>query len=208
MSRILLAALAALSATPALAQTAAPPASAGLGGPLIPGVCLLSEQAVFLNAKVGMAATARLTQLGGQAKAEMDAERAPLASEEETLRSDAAALKPADVQQRAQALQARETAYQQKVALRNRELEATRQKVIERIMSEAQSVIAQAYKAHNCGLILDRNSVLGGNMGGDLTPDVVRGLDAKITTITFDRESLAQAAAPPPIQTIAPPARR
>ena len=60
--------------------------------------------------------------------------------------------------------------------------------VLERIAHEAQPVIATSYAAHHCGLLLDRTSVLGGNMGGDLTPDVVRGLDARITTITFELE--------------------
>jgi Skp family chaperone for outer membrane proteins len=205
MSKALLAALAALIATPALAQTApAPPASTGLGGPLVAGVCLLSEQAVIANAKIGVAATARLKQLTEQARAEVDADRAPLEAEAKALQADA---NKADATARAQVLQTRDAAYQQKVALRTREIEATRDKAVNRIMAEAQSVIAQAYQTHSCGLILDRNSVLGGNMGGDLTPDVVRGLDAKITTITFDRESLAQAA-PPPAAPAAPKAKK
>jgi hypothetical protein len=57
-------------------------------------------------------------------------------------------------------------------------------------------LIAQAYGAHGCGLLIDRNSVLGGNKSGDLTGAVVQGLDARITTITFERESLAAAGAP------------
>ena len=43
---------------------------------------------------------------------------------------------------------------------------------------------------HRCGLLLDRDSVLGGNMANDLTPEVVQGLDRKTTSITFDLEPL------------------
>jgi len=43
--------------------------------------------------------------------------------------------------------------------------------------------------------IIDRNSVLGGNMSNDLTPMLARGLDAKVTTITFDLEVLPPLAA-------------
>jgi hypothetical protein len=58
-------------------------------------------------------------------------------------------------------------------------------------------VIAAAYKARGCGLLFDRNSILGGNMAGDITAAVIQGLDAKITTITFEREVLpAQASTP------------
>lgn len=66
---------------------------------------------------------------------------------------------------------------------------------LERIANEAQPVIAQAYHQKRCGLLIDRNSVLGGNVSNDLTPMVVRGLDAKITTITFDLEALPPLAA-------------
>ncbi len=66
-----------LSTTPAMAaQTvggagaAPPPAPAAqpLGGPVVPGVCLLSREAVFANAAVGKAASARLAELASIAQ--------------------------------------------------------------------------------------------------------------------------------------------
>ena len=191
MSRIILAGLLVLAAAPAaLAQQAAPaPAGQPLGGALIPGVCLLSQQAVFANARAGVAASARLKELSDQAQAELNAERAPIEADAKALDAQTK-IKPADKTAKTQALSVRLQALQQKANLRSRELEATRQKALGRIAAAEQPVIAQAYKAHNCGLLFDRGSVLGGNMGGDLTPDVVKGLDARMSTITFDRENL------------------
>lgn len=207
MSRTLLAALAALAATPALAQTSAAPAPQAIsGGPLIPGVCLLSKEAVISNAKVGQAASVRLKQLSDEAQAEVSAERAPIEAEAQVLQSQAATLKPEELQPRRAALQGRANALQQKAELRSREIEATRDKVLTQIAQQAQPLIQAAYTAHNCGLLVDRNSVYGGNMGGDLTADVVKALDGKITTISFNRETLGQAApvaaAPRPIATV------
>lgn len=187
-----LAALALVGASPALAQTA--PTSEALGGPVVPGVCLLSQQAVLTNAKAGLAATARLRELSDQAKAEIEAERAPIAADVKALDAQRASLKPADLQQRQQALSTRARALQEKADLRSREIEATRVKALGKIATEAQPVIASVYKAHNCGLLADRNAMLGGNMANDLTGQVVQGLDAKMSTITFDRETLAAAA--------------
>jgi len=184
MSRHLLAGLLILAATPALAQT-----GSTFIGPPVAGVCLLSQQAVFANAKVGVAFAARLKQLADQAQAELDAERIPLEADAKALAADTK-LKPAEKASRTQALTTRAQALQQKAALRQRELEATRQKVLTRLSAEENPVLAQVFKAHNCGLLFDRNTVLGGNMSGDLTAEVVRGLDARITTITFDRETL------------------
>jgi hypothetical protein len=68
---------------------------------------------------------------------------------------------------------------------------------MERIGAAAQPVVASVYQQKGCGLLLDRGVVLGGNMANDLTPAVVQGLDAKMSTISFDLERLpAQAAAP------------
>lgn len=181
----------------ALAQPAAAPAPAQpLGGPQVPGVCLLSQQAVLANAKVGQAATARLKELTQQAQAEVDGQRKPLTADAQTLQGQRATLKPADFEQKQQALTQRLQALEQTAQQRSREIELTRERAVARIATEAQPVIAEVYKAHNCGLLVDRSAILGGNMGGDLTADVVKGLDARITTITFNREALA-ASAPP-----------
>jgi Skp family chaperone for outer membrane proteins len=177
-------------AQPPVAATAAGPT---LGGPVIVGVCLLSRPAVFATAKVGVAATQRLKQLADQAQAEVDTERKPIEADAKTFQAEQAKLSPEFRQNRAQALEQRLRAVQQKTALRGREIEATREKAMARIISAMQPVVQQAYQAKSCGLLVDRGSVLGGNMANDLTPAVIQGLDARMATISFDREALATA---------------
>ena len=190
--------LIALSATSALAQSAAP-AGQALGGPVIPGVCLLSREAIFANAKVGKAATARLQQLAQQAKAEIDAQRKPIDADVQTFRTQAASLKPEERQSREQALGQRMQAVQAHGTQLGREIEATRVKVMGRIAEAADPAVASAYASKGCGLLLNRDAVLGGNTTNDLTAAVVQGLDAKLTTISFNRETLpAQGAATTP----------
>ncbi|AHE53248.1 OmpH family outer membrane protein [Sphingomonas sanxanigenens] len=175
-----------LAATGAAAQTPAP-AGQPLGGPVIPGVCLLSREAIFANAAVGKAASTRLQELTRAAQAEIDAERKPLETEAKALEPlpDNAQNKP-----KREALATRWQALQAKAAHNSREIEATRAKVLERIANDAQPVIAQVYGQKKCGLLFDRNTALGGNFTNDLTADVVRTLDAKVTTISFERERL------------------
>ena len=165
-------------------------------GPAVPGVCLLSREAIFANAKVGKAASVRLKQLADQVQSQVEAERKPITSDVQAYRAQAASL-PADQRQsREQALAQRMQKVQEDQAVHERELEATRVKAMGQIAQYAQPVIGDAYRAKNCGLLLDRNAVLGGNMANDLTPAVVQGLDAKVSTITFDLEKLPAAAAP------------
>ncbi|WP_449429550.1 hypothetical protein [Rhodanobacter umsongensis] len=59
-----------------------------------------------------------------------------------------------------------------------------------RFGQEAEPVVAGAHENHHCGLLLNRDQVLAGNLANDLTGDVVHGPDRKITTITLDLEPL------------------
>lgn len=152
----------------------------------MPGLCLLSQTAVLANAKAGLAATARLKQLAEQVQTELNATRAPLEADAKALEGQRASLKPADFAAKQQALAARLRSFQEATQMRQRQIELTREKALAQISTAAQPVIASVYKAHACGLLIDRNAVLGGNMSNDLTAQVVQGLDAKMTSISFD----------------------
>lgn len=167
----------------------AAPAAQPLGGPVVAGVCLLSREAIFANALVGKAASARLQELTRAAQAEIDGQRPALETEARALEGQPD--NDANRQRRA-ALATRWQALQTQAAHSSSEIEATRAKALERIATEAQPVIAQVYGQKNCGLLFDRGAALGGNFANDLTGDVVRALDARIQTISFDRERLPQ----------------
>jgi Skp family chaperone for outer membrane proteins len=162
----------------------------GLGGPTIPGACLLSREAVLTNAKVGQAATTRLQQIAEEAQGQVNTERKPLDAEITALQAEASKLSAADRAKREQELNKKLAPLQAQAERLSQEIELTRRTALERISVEAQPVIAAVYKQKGCGLLIDRNMVLGGNFANDLTPDVVKGLDAKLTTISFNRESL------------------
>jgi Skp family chaperone for outer membrane proteins len=185
--------VAAALALPALsaAQTAPPASGQNLGGPLIPGVCMLSREAVFTSAKIGQAATARLKLLADQAQAEVDGDRAPLELEAKTIEGQKASLSATALKARQDALAPKVAALQQKATLRSREIDATRAKAVAKIAQEAQPMIEEVYRSHKCGVLLSRDAVLGGNVSADLTAAVVQALDSKVATITFDREVLA-----------------
>jgi Skp family chaperone for outer membrane proteins len=185
----------AATATAQTGEGAQQPADA-LGGPAIPGVCLFSREAIFANAAVGRAASARLQELARVAQAEIDGQRKPIETAAAALEERPNA---EDARRDREILAARWQALQQQAAHSSREIEATRGKVLERIAAEAQPVIAQVYAQKNCGLLLDRNSVLGGNFANDLTAEVVRQLDTRLLTITFERERLPVQQADPAV---------
>jgi Skp family chaperone for outer membrane proteins len=189
------------ASAPAAAQTiggsrgqAAPaaPEAQPLGGPLVPGVCLLSREAVFANAAAGRAASARLQEITQQAQAEIDAVRQPLEAEAQAFEAQAASLSEAQRAERQQALMQRLQALQAQAAHNGQEVEATRAAAMTQIANAAQPAIAEVYASKSCGLLFDRTSALGGNFGNDLTAGVVAALDARLPSITVERVRLPQ----------------
>jgi Skp family chaperone for outer membrane proteins len=175
-----------LAAPLATAQT--PAAAPVLSGPAVPGVCLLGQEVVLATSKAGQAATARLRVLAQSAQAPLQTEGQAIQADARALEADKAKLTAAQVSARQQALSQRAQAYQARAQDLSRRIEATRVKAVQRISEAVQPVIAQVYQARGCGLLFSRAAVLGGNMSGDLTAAVIQGLDARMTTITFELE--------------------
>ena len=175
---------AAAAPAPPVAAVTAPPAK----GPLVPGVCLLSEEAVIARSKVGQAATARLRELAGQVQANLNAEKARLEARGKALGEKRATLTPLQIQAQSQALNQRAQALQTEAGERSAQIDATKTRAFGRIIETAQPYITQAYTVHGCGLLFARETVLTGNLGNDLTDEVLAALDAKATPVTFDLE--------------------
>ena len=164
------------------------PVAPALTGPLVPGICLLSQQGIISRAKIGVAASARLEQLTHASQTEFNGEKASLEARAKALSAKRATLPPAQLQAQGQALNQRYQALQTQAAVRSGQLDATRAKATARVIDAAQPFVAQAFAAHGCGLLLAREAVLGGNLGNDLTGEVVTAMDAKATPITVELE--------------------
>lgn len=190
LHRSLLAASLIAAAGLSVAPVTSARAADALGGNAVPGVCMLSREAVFAQAKVGQAATQRLRQLAQQARSQLDTQRKPLDADIQSFQQKAQSLSEDQRKQQGSALQQRMQAFQSQAGELNQRIQLTRAKAMQRIGQDAEPIVASTYKNHHCGLLLDRDSVLGGNMANDLTAEVIKGLDAKITTISFNLEPL------------------
>ncbi len=191
-------AAAALSfASVAAAQTAAPkPAAAAAPmpnpGPVIPGVCIFSKEGAIGTSTVGKYLQGRLQQIGTQVNAELNAERTAIENDAKALDAQKATLSQDQLEQRNAALQVRANAFQRKAQLRDREMQATEQKAVQRVLQEVGPILQGVYGQRGCGLLIDGNSVMGANPQMDVTPAVVTQLNAKLTQFPFDREHLDQ----------------
>lgn len=189
----LIGSLACAGAASAQAAAAAPPP---LGGPVINGVCILDKSRMVSQSAVGKAVTARLNQLAQQVNAELT----PTGNALQTERQQLASQKVAESDPRVAAWSQKAANLQRTAQIRDREIQLTEQKALDRIGVEADPVVRTVYAQKNCGLMLSRAAVIGGNQQMDITDAVIAGLNAKITTFNFNREVLPtqQAAAPAP----------
>ncbi|RAK68949.1 OmpH family outer membrane protein [Phenylobacterium kunshanense] len=202
------AAVALTGATPAFAQApAAAPAAAApqvAHGAPITGLCVVSIENAIGASTVGKYVNTRLQQLVGQVNAELSAERTAIDNDAKALEGQRATLDQNALEQRAAALQVRANALQRKAQLRDREIQATEQKAFNRVGTEMEPLIRQAYQAKGCSVLLNRNSIILGNPASDITQQVVTALNAKITQFTFDRERLDQPQPAAPAAAAAP----
>ena len=180
------------SATAAVAQTA-PTAPAVSHGAPITGMCVFSSQRAVGTSAVGKAVDARLKTIIAQVNAELTGERTALDNEAKALDAKKATLDQGALEQQAAALQVKANAWQRKGQLRQKEVEATEQKALSRVYQELDPAIKQVYQQRTCGVLVDRESVLLANPAMDITDAVVVALNARIKTLTFDRERLDQA---------------
>jgi outer membrane protein len=187
--------LAALAtASGAFAQAAPPAAPPVTHGAPIAGVCIFSSQRAVATSQVGKAVDARLKTIIAQVNAELTGERTSLDNDAKALDAKKGTLDQSALEQQAAALQVRANAWQRKGQLRQREVEATEQKQLARVYQELDPAIRTAYQAKTCSILIERESVLLGNPAMDITDAVVVAVDARIKTLTFDRERLDQAA--------------
>ncbi|HEY3887721.1 MAG TPA: OmpH family outer membrane protein [Caulobacteraceae bacterium] len=177
---------------------AAAPAAAPPTGPAIPGMCVLSQEAVVYTSTVGKYVATRLQQLNSAAQAELTSNATSLQADEKAFEAARAGLSQEQLQQRGAALQGRERDLERTAQIRREELSQTAQKAQARILQEASPIFQQAVRAHNCSIVLSGTGVLVAETSMDVTPTVIAGLNAKITQFEFDREHLDQAAAAAP----------
>ena len=190
-------ATAAAAAATRAAAPAAPAATAISHGPAIAGVCIVDIDQILAESAIGKAANTRLQKLQTDVQAEVTAEQTTLVNDAKTFQAQRATLAQDAADKKDADLQVRNNALQRKVQQRQAELQATQQKAADRILSEIDPVEAQVYQQRNCSVLLSRQSVIAANPAMDITPVVITALNARISTLTFERERLDQPVAAP-----------
>lgn len=157
-----------------------------LGNNSVSGVCMLSRGAVLSQSKVGQAANSRLRELAQNARQDMQKQQGPLQKDIKRFRQNADSMSDSARKNKQQELQQRMRQSQQKARQLRQRVRLTRNEATQKIGRTLDPLIGNIYKQHDCGILLDRDNVLGGNPKNDLTNQAINALDNKMTTISFD----------------------
>jgi Skp family chaperone for outer membrane proteins len=185
--------------TPAAGAAPAPAGPPITHGPALPGVCVVNSDEAIATSTAGKFVATRLQQIASQVNAELTPEQTAIQTEEGATQQARATTDPAVWQTRVANLQLRYSNFQKKVELRNRELEATRQKAYGRVIQELNGVMPTIYQGAHCSILLNGDAVFVSNPAMNVTPQAITALNAKLQQFQFDREHLdTQPATPPP----------
>jgi outer membrane protein len=188
------------AASPAAAAAAAAPAPPNFAPPPgapVPGVCIFSFEKTIGDSTVGKAYQARMQQLAAQVEAELNPERTSIQNDANALQTQRNTITPDQFTQRGNAINARIQAYQEKEQLRAQELDETKNRALQQIVNNINPLLVTVYTQRNCAVVVDQSTLIAANTAMDISPAVTAQLNTKMTTITFDRANLAQAAARP-----------
>jgi Skp family chaperone for outer membrane proteins len=167
-------------------------AKSPLGGQ-VAGVCMLSQNQMMGQSKAGEATRQRLQVLAKQAGEKVQKDRTPLQRDIQKFRQEAQTMQPQQREDKQKSLQQRMQNVERETQELQQRLRITRARAMQRIIQAANPLVEAAYKSHHCGILLDRDSgVLGGNNANDLTDQIVKELDKKMPTITFNLAPMPQ----------------
>lgn len=180
-----------LVASVAQAQTPAAPAAptpVTNPGPVIPGVCVYSNEAVMRNANVSKAAMTRLEQLSTAAEAELAPDLKVLETEREAIvKQQQAGATQQTLQPLVQALSTKAQTFSDKAFIVNQELSRTEQQANAQLAQVIGPVLNTTYESRKCGMLVDRAAVLFANPAMDITSEVIDKLNASNVTVDIKR---------------------
>lgn len=173
-------AMALFAVPPALAQ--GKPAPAPQGAPMTK-VLVIDRQALLRQSKVGVSIAQQVQAMTKSAEAELKGENESLRREGAALQQQVAILAPDVKAQKIKAFEAKQAAFQQKVQLRQNQIRygvAMAQRQVEAV---AGPIVQKIMMDHGANLMIDRQAIVIGAPGLDVTPAAIQLLDQKLPTV-------------------------
>jgi len=173
-------AMALFAVPPALAQ--GKPAPAPQGAPM-PKILVIDRQALLRQSKVGVSIAQQVQAMTKSAEAELKGESEGLRREGSALQQQVAILAPDVKAQKIRAFEAKQAAFQQKVQLRQNQIRYGVAMAQRQVEAAAGPIVQGLMMERGANLMLDRQAIVIGAPGLDVTPIAIQRLDQKLPTV-------------------------
>lgn len=159
-------------------------------------VLVVDQARVMRESNVGKHIASQLKSIGSQMDSEKRALEAPMKSEATSLEASVKGLtreqvaQRPDLKTRAEALAKKQGEYQVEMAYKQRELAITEQKAVAKVNETLSKVLEEIVKERGATLMVDRSMVMYAGPTVDVTDDVIRRMNTRMSTVSVVRERL------------------
>ncbi|MCE9651420.1 MAG: OmpH family outer membrane protein [Parvibaculum sp.] len=151
-------------------------------------IVIVNSEQLFAQSKVGQSVRTQIQALAKKLQAEGKTKEDALKAEAKKLGEQRALLSEADFGKKVQAFEQKQQDVQQSMQKKGQALQVASNKARGQIETAIRPIFADIMKAHGANILLDQSVVLAGGVDLDVTAEVLKALDAKITTVSVKPE--------------------
>ena len=156
-------------------------------------IVIVNTDQVFAQAKVGVNIRQQIQDYAKKLQAEDKKGQEAIQAEAKKLDDQAALLSKEELKKKYEALQKKESDHETTMRQKSQELQLGANKARNEVEAAIRPIFADVMKAHGATILLDQSVVLAGGVDLDVTAEVLKALDAKLTTVTVKPVPLAEA---------------
>ncbi|HKD21135.1 MAG TPA: OmpH family outer membrane protein [Rhizomicrobium sp.] len=149
----------------------------------MPKILVIDRQALLRNSKVGQSIAQQVQALTKSAESELKGESEGLRKEGAALQQQVAILAPDVKAQKIKAFEAKQAAFQQKVQLRQNQIRYGVAMAQRQVESVAGPIVQGIMQSRGANLMIDRQAIVVGAPGLDITQAAIQLLDQKLPTV-------------------------
>jgi len=165
-----------------VAGIATPQASQAAPAPTV--TMVINMDVIFTQSKVGQSVNSQLQTHAKALQAENKKGEDSIQAEAKKLSGQRALLQPADFQKKLTALQQREVDHQRKMREKSQELQLGQEKARAQIQEALRPILEDIIKKNGANILLDQSVLLYSTPDLDITTEVLRRLNEKLTELT------------------------
>lgn len=155
-----------------------------LAAPAPTVVMVINMDVIFTQSKVGQSVNSQLQTYAKSLQAENKKGEDAIQAEAKKLSGQRALLQPADFQKKLTALQQREMDHQRKMREKSQELQLGQEKARAQIQETLRPILEDIIKKNNANILVDQSVLIYSTPDRDITTEVLRRLNEKLTELT------------------------